>query len=122
MKTLKRLLFVAMMLAGVISAQADWVSGAFMAVRRAAIEHVGGLDESYFMYAEEMDWCLRFRRAGWLVYFVPEARVYHGVSQTVARLTEGELAYYAWRNHYLLATMRGQLNTVQFPWHHNIRE
>jgi N-acetylglucosaminyl-diphospho-decaprenol L-rhamnosyltransferase len=55
----------------------DWISGACMLVRRAAFEEVGGFDESYFMYAEDMDLCWRLRVAGWQIAFVPAAIVTH---------------------------------------------
>ncbi len=55
----------------------DWVVGACLMLRRRAIDQVGLLDEAYFMYSEELDWCYRARRAGWLVYHLPQARVYH---------------------------------------------
>ena len=51
--------------------------GAALMVRREAIEAVGLLDEGYFMYAEEIDWCWRMQRAGWPFYCVPAARVVH---------------------------------------------
>src|SRR5205823_12803184 len=55
----------------------DHALGACMLVRREAIEQVGGLDEGFFMYAEEVDWCYRIRRAGWAIWQVPVARVTH---------------------------------------------
>lgn len=60
----------------------DWVSGACFAVRRDAWEELGGFDEGYFMYAEDMDLCWRARQAGWTVRFQPAAAVTHlqGVS------------------------------------------
>ena len=57
--------------------EVDVVSGMFMLVRREAIEQVGFMDESYFIFAEEADWCHRFRRAGWRCIFTPEARIIH---------------------------------------------
>ena len=51
------------------SGPVDAVNGAFMLVRRAAIEQVGLLDEGYFMYGEDLDWCMRFKRAGWDVLY-----------------------------------------------------
>jgi len=57
--------------------EVDFVAGCFMLVRRAAVEQVGVMDENYFMYAEEADWCLRFRRAGWKVFYYPDARFHH---------------------------------------------
>lgn len=55
----------------------DWVTGAVLVARRAAMEAVGLLDEGYFLYWEDMDWCCRMRRAGWGVFLVPEARAIH---------------------------------------------
>jgi GT2 family glycosyltransferase len=53
------------------------VSGMFMLVRREAIDEVGPLDDGYFMYAEEADWCYRFWRHGWKCLFTPRARIMH---------------------------------------------
>ena len=55
----------------------DWVSGACFLVRRDAFEGVGGFDESYFMYAEDVDLCWRLGREGWRVLYVPTAEVTH---------------------------------------------
>ncbi len=56
---------------------ADWVSGACFLVRRDAFEEVGGFDESYFMYAEDVDLCWRLGRRGWRVAYAPAAEVTH---------------------------------------------
>ena len=53
--------------------EVDWVSGACMGVRRQAIDEVGGLDERFFLYWEDCDWCTRFRRHGWGVFYLPGA-------------------------------------------------
>lgn len=55
----------------------DWLVGAFLLVRREALDGVGPLDERFFLYAEETDWCLRFRRAGWDVRHLPAMAVTH---------------------------------------------
>ncbi|HEY9766546.1 MAG TPA: glycosyltransferase [Chroococcales cyanobacterium] len=55
----------------------DWVTGACLMVRRETIEKVGGLDERFFMYGEEVDWQKRMREKGLQVHFLPEARVIH---------------------------------------------
>jgi GT2 family glycosyltransferase len=55
----------------------DVVAGMFMLVRREAIAQVGLMDESYFVYAEEADWCYRFAQAGWRRVFTPCARIIH---------------------------------------------
>jgi hypothetical protein len=53
------------------------ILGAFMFVRLEALEEVGLLDEGYFLHCEDLDWCERFRRAGFDVLFVPEVTVVH---------------------------------------------
>jgi len=62
--------------------QVDWVAGASMIVRRQVFEQVGLMDEGYFMYYEEADFCLQANRAGWACYYVPESRVVHLVGQS----------------------------------------
>jgi hypothetical protein len=53
------------------------LSGACLMMRAACLEEIGLLDESYFMYCEDVDWCLRAERAGWDRIFVPHARIVH---------------------------------------------
>jgi N-acetylglucosaminyl-diphospho-decaprenol L-rhamnosyltransferase len=55
----------------------DYVEGACLLVRREAFEDVGGLDEGYFMYAEEVDWCYAMRKKGWQVWYQPAAAAIH---------------------------------------------
>ena len=55
----------------------DWVCGACIILRREALTDVGGLDEDYFMYCEEADWCYRAKKKGWKVYYVPRAKLIH---------------------------------------------
>jgi len=55
----------------------DVVSGMFMLVRQEAIQEVGLMDEDYFVYAEETDWCFRFHKAGWRCVFSPIAKIIH---------------------------------------------
>lgn len=60
----------------------DWVAGASMIVRRQVFETVGLMDEKYFLYYEELDFCLAAQRAGWSCWYVPESRVVHYVGQS----------------------------------------
>lgn len=53
------------------------ISGAFMLVRREALEAVGPMDGDYFLHCEDLDWCMRVRQAGWKILFVPHVRVVH---------------------------------------------
>lgn len=55
----------------------DWVSGASMIVRRQVIEDIGLMDEDYFLYFEEVDFCRRAQLAGWECWYVPDSRVMH---------------------------------------------
>ncbi|MCL4215502.1 MAG: glycosyltransferase family 2 protein [Candidatus Hydrogenedentes bacterium] len=55
----------------------DWVAGASMIVRRAVFEDIGLMDEAFFLYFEEVDFCRRARDAGWPCWYVPESRVVH---------------------------------------------
>lgn len=59
------------------AAEVDSVVGAFMLVRREAIAQVGLLDDTFFMYGEDLDWAYRFKDAGWRVYYYPEVTVLH---------------------------------------------
>jgi N-acetylglucosaminyl-diphospho-decaprenol L-rhamnosyltransferase len=63
----------------------DWVSGACLLARRTAFEELGGFDEAYFMYAEDVDLCWRAGRAGWSVLYVPSAEVTHRQGVSTAR-------------------------------------
>jgi GT2 family glycosyltransferase len=56
---------------------ADWVAGGFMLVRREVLEQVGGLDERFFLFSEETDWCKRVRSAGWRICHFPTMRLTH---------------------------------------------
>ena len=65
--------------------EADWVSGAGFLVRRDAFQAVGGFDEAYFMYVEDVDLCWRLRRAGWRILYEPAARVAHEQGRSTSR-------------------------------------
>jgi N-acetylglucosaminyl-diphospho-decaprenol L-rhamnosyltransferase len=62
--------------------EVDWVTGACLLARREAIEEVGLLDEGFFMYSEELDWCRRIKGQGWKVVYLPTARVIHYGAQS----------------------------------------
>ena len=68
--------------------EVEAISGACMIVRREMIADIGLLDEEYFLHCEDLDWCMRARRSGWNVLFVPDAKVVHhkGVSSRSQRL------------------------------------
>ena len=55
----------------------DWVSGAFLLIRRRTLQEIGPLDERFFLYCEDVDWCRRAKEAGWRVFYHPQSRVIH---------------------------------------------
>lgn len=55
----------------------DWLVGAALMVRREVVEQAGGFDESFWLYAEELEWCYRIRRHGWEIRYFPDATVIH---------------------------------------------
>lgn len=57
--------------------QADWLSGTSLMIRREVLEDVGLMDEGYFLYFEESDYCLQAQRRGWELWYVPESRILH---------------------------------------------
>ncbi|MGI8906041.1 MAG: glycosyltransferase family 2 protein [Candidatus Sumerlaeaceae bacterium] len=66
--------------------EVDWVIGACLMTRRAVVEQVGLLDEEFFMYAEDVDWCYRMRLAGWAIVYVPEAQVLHHYEKSAVKM------------------------------------
>jgi N-acetylglucosaminyl-diphospho-decaprenol L-rhamnosyltransferase len=83
-------------------AHVDWVIGAAIIARREVFEQVGGLDEGFFMYSEELDWQRRIKSAGWEVIYYPEAQIVHYggkssdqvVAQTHIRFQSSKIRYF----------------------------
>jgi N-acetylglucosaminyl-diphospho-decaprenol L-rhamnosyltransferase len=73
--------------------------GAAMCVRREAIQQVGLLDERYYMYVEEIDWCKRIVSAGWQAYCVPQARITHFGGQSTGQIKTNSFVN-LWRSRY----------------------
>lgn len=111
----------------------DWVIGACLLIRRAAWDQVGCLDEAFFMYSEELDWCRRAKAAGWRVVYVPDAIVVHHEGQSSIQVVPARHVYfqsskvYYFRKHhgvlvaeclrtFLLATYAYQLSLESIKW------
>jgi N-acetylglucosaminyl-diphospho-decaprenol L-rhamnosyltransferase len=71
----------------------DWLVGAFLVVRREAVDQVGPLDDRFFLYSEEKDWCLRLRQAGWDVRHLPVMTVIHHCGGYSRPELRAQLAY-----------------------------
>jgi len=73
------------------SYEVDAISGSFMMLRKDVLEKIGGLDESFFMYGEDLDWCFRVQRSGWKVYYVPTTSIIHYKGESTKRSDIDEL-------------------------------
>jgi GT2 family glycosyltransferase len=94
----------------------DWISGCAILVRRAVIEQVGMIDERFFYYWEETEWCMRATRARWRIVHVPQARLWHKGVQRDYR-PKPSVSYYNTRNRLLvLAKHRAPLRTRIVVW------
>ena len=70
-----------------VAQEVDWLTGACLLLRREAIQQVGGLDEGFFMYSEEVDWARRLKQAGWAVAYLPTTEVVHAEGQSSGQAT-----------------------------------
>lgn len=90
--------------------EVDWIVGAFLIVRREAFAQVGLMDERFFLYSEEIDWCYRFRAAGWPVAHLPLMTITHHAGgrshgDLMAQLTHSRMLFAA--KHFGLARRLG---------------
>lgn len=110
--------------------QVDWVMGACMLVRKQALEKVGPLDENFFLYFEDVDWCYRMKQHGYKVYYYPYAEMIHyhhrrsaGPELTPEKIhhVRSMLYYYKkhflseWRNRFVAAIRRFLLREKAVP-------
>ncbi len=94
----------------------DWISGCAILVRRTLIEQVGMLDQNYFLYWEETEWCIRAAKAGWQIVHQPAAKLWHkGVRRNYQ--PKPSFTYYGTRNHLLtLCKHNAPLRARVFTW------
>jgi len=89
--------------------EVDSVVGAFMMVRAEAIHQVGLLDESFFLYGEDLDWAYRIRKAGWKIYYNPQVTVLHVKAASTRHSLRARYEFYRamhvfYRKHYAATT------------------
>jgi len=101
----------------------DFANGSSLFARREVIEKVGGLDDDYFLYWEDVDWCTRAAEAGWRTWFVPGARVWHDVTPDMgaqwdrARLYDARNRMLWLRRHHPGGLLPALLATLAaIPW------
>lgn len=80
--------------------EVDAVSGAFLMIRRELVEDIGLLDERFFMYGEELDWCLRAKKAEWTVMYYPGAEIIHCKGEC-SKFNHRKAAFEFYRSMYL---------------------
>ena len=91
----------------------DWAVGAAMLLRRAAVDEVGGFDERYFMYVEDLEWCWRARQRGWSLRFEPAALVRHvGNASGEQAYGDRRTAEYLRNTYRFYRSTHGPLSTV----------
>ena len=91
----------------------DWIMGACMLVRSKAVEDAGKLDENYFFYSEEIDWCFRIKKKNWKVWYLASAEVHHlgggsayrGSLTQLVRLYRAKLLYFQKYHGSLITTL-----------------
>jgi GT2 family glycosyltransferase len=76
--------------------EVDWLVGACLLVRAEAIAQAGLLDEGYFLYFEELEWCQRIRGAGWWIVYLPAAGVLHHEGRSTEQVPLQRLLYFGW--------------------------
>ncbi len=95
----------------------EYASGCCILTRRAVLDKIGLLDESYFMYTEDADWCMRARRAGFRIIYEPRACIWHKVSMS----SGGHLSWYKTKNKFLsnlrfFGRYAAWYQWLVFPW------
>ena len=73
------------------SYEVDAISGSCMMIRRQVFDAIGGLDESFFMYGEDLDWCYRVQKGGWKVFYVADTKIIHYKGESTRRSDIDEL-------------------------------
>ncbi|MEG3967136.1 glycosyltransferase family 2 protein [Microcoleus sp. T2B6] len=86
------------------SYKVDWVPGCVLLARKSLFEEIGDFNETYFIYFEDVDWCLKAKQAGYYVVVDPRSIVYHKASQSLGGETSLGKLYYMTRNHLLFVS------------------
>lgn len=102
----------------------DWVQGSALMARRAVYDEIGGLDEGFVMFSEELDWCRRAKDAGWRVVYLGSARIVHhgggSTGQVVARrhihFQQSKLRYYRKYHGWAVAQLLRAFLLLSYAW------
>jgi N-acetylglucosaminyl-diphospho-decaprenol L-rhamnosyltransferase len=94
----------------------DWVQGSALMLRRAVYEQIGGLDERYVMFSEEMDFCKRAKDAGWRVVFVGTAQIIHHGGKSTEQVTANKHIYFQESKLRYFKKFHGAAVTTRLRW------
>ncbi len=92
------------------SYEVDAISGSFMMIRRSVYEQIGGLDETFFMYGEDLDWCYRIQQSGWKIYYIADTQIIHYKGESTRRSNIDEI-----RTFYKAMSLFVEKNISQSP-------
>ena len=88
----------------------DWVSGACLMIRKKTIEDIGLLDERFFLFAEDLDWCLRAKNGGWKVIYFPRACIVHYGGQSTKKNLQIKIWSFYFKRFYFAKKYRGRFS------------
>jgi len=91
--------------------EVEAISGACMLVKRVAIDEIGLWDEGYFLHCEDLDWCMRFTRQGWIIMFVPTARITH----YLGACSKNRTLFVEWHKHHGMTRFYRKFFLHQYP-------
>ena len=93
-----------------ISKEEDYITGCLMLVKREVLEKVGLMDERYFLYYEETDWCAKMKKYGYKLVFEPKSVIYHKVSSSTKNINDVMKYYYDRNSYFFIINNYGILN------------
>jgi len=94
------------------SCEVDAVSGSFMMIRKRVYQEIGGLDEQFFMYGEDLDWCFRIQHGGWKVYYVSTTSIIHYKGESTRRSSLNEIRTFYEAMHLFVKKHHGRSNLL----------
>jgi len=103
------------------TAEIDYANGCALFMRMEVVKRIGLMDEKFFMYYEEIDWCFRAREVGYKILFVPKAKVWHRVGYSSGGEASVMGAYFSARNECRWVQRSPRINKIKFYQHKLLR-
>jgi GT2 family glycosyltransferase len=90
----------------------DWVTGACLLIRKKTIQEIGPMDDNLFLFAEDLDWCLRTRRNGWKVVYLPSVCIVHYGGESAKKNLQVKISSFYFKRLYFAQKYRGRLSLL----------